>query len=372
MFATCVASLRRGVAGVAVSCLTPDMAPLARACLSSAARTGCSSRGSASARAREVVVPYVARARGVAPLSLAVAAGRTGSTHGYDVVDPTRISERARRRGRVPRALRRGARRGSRRASSTSSRTTWRPPTRRTRSGATSTLRAQVFDWDPRDRLVPPLLRRRRARRRARRGSRASSRDAREGARARRTTASSTGFASTIRTGSRIRASTSSGCASAARRASGSRRSSSRASACATGPSRGRPATSSRTTSTALFVDPAGEEPLTELYAELTGERRPFAEIAHEAKLEVARTMFAQEFERLRALYPHDALEEAAASLHVYRTYVEPADGPRRGGRPPRLGAVARRSAPRRAPRRRALAAARRVRRFAGSRRPAP
>src|SRR5439155_1266184 len=31
---------------------------------------------------------------------------------------------------------------------------------------------------------------------------------------------------------------------------------------------------------TALFVDPAGEEPLTELYAELTGERRHFAEIA--------------------------------------------------------------------------------------------
>ena len=59
---------------------------------------------------------------------------------------------------------------------------------------------------------------------------------------------------------------------------------------------------------TALFVDPAGEEPLTELYAELTGERRPFAEVAHEAKLEVARTTFAREFERLRALYPHDGL----------------------------------------------------------------
>jgi (1->4)-alpha-D-glucan 1-alpha-D-glucosylmutase len=75
---------------------------------------------------------------------------------------------------------------------------------------------------------------------------------------------------------------------------------------------------------TALFVDPAGEEPLTELYAELTGERRPFAEVAHEAKLEVARTTFAQEFERLRVLFPHDGLEEAAAGLGVYRTYVEP------------------------------------------------
>jgi (1->4)-alpha-D-glucan 1-alpha-D-glucosylmutase len=75
--------------------------------------------------------------------------------------------------------------------------------------------------------------------------------------------------------------------------------------------------------STALFVDPAGEEPLTELYAELTGERRPFAAVAREAKLEVARTSFTQEFERLRALFPHDELEAAAAALPVYRTYVE-------------------------------------------------
>jgi (1->4)-alpha-D-glucan 1-alpha-D-glucosylmutase len=81
--------------------------------------------------------------------------------------------------------------------------------------------------------------------------------------------------------------------------------------------------------STALFVDPAGEEPLTELYAELTGERRTFAEVAYEGKLEVARTSFAQEFERLRSLVPLTGLEEAAAALHVYRTYCEPP-----GGRP--------------------------------------
>ena len=78
---------------------------------------------------------------------------------------------------------------------------------------------------------------------------------------------------------------------------------------------------------TALFVDPRGEGPMTELYAELAGERRTFAEIAHEAKLEVARTTFAQEFTRLRALYADPRLEEAAAALHVYRTYVEPATG---------------------------------------------
>ena len=79
--------------------------------------------------------------------------------------------------------------------------------------------------------------------------------------------------------------------------------------------------------STALFVDPRGEEPMTKLYAELTGERRTFAQIAHEAKLEVARTTFAQEFARLRALNDDPRLEAAAAALHVYRTYVEPAPG---------------------------------------------
>jgi len=78
---------------------------------------------------------------------------------------------------------------------------------------------------------------------------------------------------------------------------------------------------------TALFVDPAGESPLTELYAELTGESRRFAAVAREAKLEVARASFAPELERLRALYPHERLDEAAAALQVYRTYVEPAVG---------------------------------------------
>ena len=78
---------------------------------------------------------------------------------------------------------------------------------------------------------------------------------------------------------------------------------------------------------TALLVDPAGEEPLTTLYEELTGEHRSFHEVAHEAKLEVARTTFARELDRLRALCDHQRLVEAAASLPVYRTYVEPATG---------------------------------------------
>jgi (1->4)-alpha-D-glucan 1-alpha-D-glucosylmutase len=76
---------------------------------------------------------------------------------------------------------------------------------------------------------------------------------------------------------------------------------------------------------TALFVDPAAEEPLTRLYAELTGETRPFAELAAEAKLEQARTTFRPEVERLARLAGRALaeLEEEIASLPVYRTYEE-------------------------------------------------
>ena len=76
---------------------------------------------------------------------------------------------------------------------------------------------------------------------------------------------------------------------------------------------------------TALFVDPAGEEPLTRLYEELTGDRRTFAEHAHEAKLREARTTFAPEAEQLGSWLPFDCdFEAALASFEVYRTYVEP------------------------------------------------
>ena len=74
---------------------------------------------------------------------------------------------------------------------------------------------------------------------------------------------------------------------------------------------------------TALLVDPAGEEPLTRWYEQSTGETRSFAAIADDAKLELARTDFTREFERLRTLVD-GRLEEAAAALQVYRTYVEP------------------------------------------------
>jgi (1->4)-alpha-D-glucan 1-alpha-D-glucosylmutase len=79
----------------------------------------------------------------------------------------------------------------------------------------------------------------------------------------------------------------------------------------------------------ALFVDPAGEAPLTDLWVEISGDDRRFAEHAFEAKLEQARTTFAPEVERLGREAPRRVagLERALASLPVYRTYVEPWSG---------------------------------------------
>jgi (1->4)-alpha-D-glucan 1-alpha-D-glucosylmutase len=78
---------------------------------------------------------------------------------------------------------------------------------------------------------------------------------------------------------------------------------------------------------TALFVDPAGERPLTELAGEITGETRPFEEIALEAQVEQATTTFAREVARLRTLLDEPGIADALAALPVYRTYVEPASG---------------------------------------------
>jgi (1->4)-alpha-D-glucan 1-alpha-D-glucosylmutase len=79
----------------------------------------------------------------------------------------------------------------------------------------------------------------------------------------------------------------------------------------------------------ALFVDPAGEAPLTDLWVEISGDARPFGEVAFEAKLEQVRGPFAPELERLRREAPREVggLERTLASLPVYRTYVEPWSG---------------------------------------------
>jgi (1->4)-alpha-D-glucan 1-alpha-D-glucosylmutase len=77
----------------------------------------------------------------------------------------------------------------------------------------------------------------------------------------------------------------------------------------------------------ALFVDPAGESPLTDLWERISGDRRPFGEVAHEAKTEQVRGPFAPERERLDRLVPDlspDSIGAALASLPVYRTYVDP------------------------------------------------
>jgi (1->4)-alpha-D-glucan 1-alpha-D-glucosylmutase len=78
---------------------------------------------------------------------------------------------------------------------------------------------------------------------------------------------------------------------------------------------------------TALFVNPDAEAAFTDWWVELTGDGRLFAEVAHEAKLELARADFQREFSYLRRLRDDSRLEEVAASLGVYRTYVEPSSG---------------------------------------------
>ena len=76
---------------------------------------------------------------------------------------------------------------------------------------------------------------------------------------------------------------------------------------------------------TKLFVASAAEESLTRLYEELTGERRGFDEVAAEAKLEQARTTFADEVGQLAAKLPFETdVASALTRLAVYRTYVEP------------------------------------------------
>jgi (1->4)-alpha-D-glucan 1-alpha-D-glucosylmutase len=88
-----------------------------------------------------------------------------------------------------------------------------------------------------------------------------------------------------------------------------------------------------------LFVDPAGEEGLSALHARITGEARPFAQIAVEAKAEVLRESLGSELGRLTSLLVdvlerhrrhrdhtrhdlHEALAALLVAFPVYRTYV--------------------------------------------------
>jgi (1->4)-alpha-D-glucan 1-alpha-D-glucosylmutase len=79
----------------------------------------------------------------------------------------------------------------------------------------------------------------------------------------------------------------------------------------------------------ALFVDPAGEPALSALWQRISGDRREFGEWAHEAKREQAAGVFTPELERLARLLDPDArvwqerLVDAVSRLPVYRTYVD-------------------------------------------------
>jgi (1->4)-alpha-D-glucan 1-alpha-D-glucosylmutase len=79
--------------------------------------------------------------------------------------------------------------------------------------------------------------------------------------------------------------------------------------------------------STALFVRPEAEPAFTEIYEELTGGRESWEAVAGSARLEVAWDDLRPEFEKLRSLVDLRGLEAAAAAMPVYRTYVEPGSG---------------------------------------------
>ncbi len=75
----------------------------------------------------------------------------------------------------------------------------------------------------------------------------------------------------------------------------------------------------------ALFVDAGAERPFTDVWLDVSGDSRDYGEVAHEAKLEQAQTTFAPEVERLaRGVGGPRALEFALASMPVYRTYIDP------------------------------------------------
>jgi (1->4)-alpha-D-glucan 1-alpha-D-glucosylmutase len=80
----------------------------------------------------------------------------------------------------------------------------------------------------------------------------------------------------------------------------------------------------------AVFVDPDAEPAFDALWREASGDARGFAEVALGAKLEQARETFAREVRRLGrlidGLVDDDGLARAVAAFPVYRTYVRAAE----------------------------------------------
>jgi len=78
---------------------------------------------------------------------------------------------------------------------------------------------------------------------------------------------------------------------------------------------------------TNLFLDQSGEEPLTDLYVELTGDHRDFHEHMIDGKRHVVTTILQAEVSRLARLAPdvedsRSALAELLVAFPVYRSYV--------------------------------------------------
>jgi (1->4)-alpha-D-glucan 1-alpha-D-glucosylmutase len=88
-----------------------------------------------------------------------------------------------------------------------------------------------------------------------------------------------------------------------------------------------------------VFLNPRAEGPFTDLWHQLTGDRRTFHEVAYEARKDVLRNVLAADLSRLTNVFVQVcehrrryrdftrrelrlALEEVAASFPVYRTYV--------------------------------------------------
>jgi (1->4)-alpha-D-glucan 1-alpha-D-glucosylmutase len=95
---------------------------------------------------------------------------------------------------------------------------------------------------------------------------------------------------------------------------------------------------------TGLFIDPEGEKPITDFYAEFTGEPVDYRAMLREKKLLVLRELFGAEVNRLTQLLSaaaaessetknltgqelREALMEVIADLPVYRTYARPDEG---------------------------------------------
>jgi (1->4)-alpha-D-glucan 1-alpha-D-glucosylmutase len=77
----------------------------------------------------------------------------------------------------------------------------------------------------------------------------------------------------------------------------------------------------------AVVVNPAAEQPLTEFYESFTGDTRRYEDIVSLSKLEVAVNTFEPELRRLHQEVATENLPLALASFHVYRTYIQPYKG---------------------------------------------